>query len=243
MESVDGAVGRSSGHFIHRGLIKLIARTFWPTRSGGWPKTSWRTHFYAVKVWRIFLASGQYFGRSALYQSFEPLDLPGNRPTAKRMEAYGLTDKLHSEATVLDVGCNMGALGVSASAYAKHVTGIDIDDSLIEIASVLAQAVAADNTEFVASSVMDFQSETPFDVILCCAVFSWSGASLDQFISKISSLAAPGALILYESNNYDRTSDSFELEVAAFCNAGYSNVGCGETLFETRRRFYWLKKG
>ncbi len=44
------------------------------------------------------------------YQAFEPLRLPGSRPTLARLAAYGLEAWLPEQATALDIGCNHGYL-------------------------------------------------------------------------------------------------------------------------------------
>lgn len=235
------APGTSSGSYLKWARFVLIFRLVWPTRRGGWPCVTLKQHMAAAAVWRQFLTSGQYFGRRRLYQSFEPLLLPGARSTSSRVEAYGFAQKLEPSFRVLDVGCNMGALTLAAARDVIEVVGIDTDASLLACAEIFATYSASTNVEFRECSFMDFTDEEGFDVVICAAVHQWVGVSFDAFVTQLRAVMKPNSLLLFESNNYDKIAQDFEDEVLVLLQNGFAAISDGQTRHGTLRKHYWLK--
>ena len=215
-----------------------------PTQRGGWPLISAAEHRVAASVWVRFLTTNQYFGRILLYQSFEPLALPGQRPTRERANVYGLSRLISPESRVLDVGSNMGCMSLEAAHRAREVIGIEVNQDLLWIAETLRKHTRQENVRFLSTPFDEFEDREGFDVILASAVHRWTGMPIEAFVVRIKKLLKPGGVLIFESNNYRDLAQEFEAEVQAIVSAGFVAVDSGTSNFDALRKFYalrWMK--
>lgn len=76
--------------------------------------------------------------------------------------------KFAEDATVLDVGCGYGPIGITAAKLASqgHVTMIDINERAVELCKKNAQLNKADNVTILQSDIYESVKGKSFDVIL-----------------------------------------------------------------------------
>lgn len=220
----------------------VLYRSCFPSRAGGWPRIPFRDHVTAATVWRKFVVSDQYFGKDYLYQSYEPLHIPGVRPTARRFEAYRLGEILKPSDAVLDIGCNMGMFALYCAPRVRTVRGIDINPALIDIARYVAVRTGISNCDFRVGDFRDLEGHAAYDVIFAFAVHSWMKLPVDGLLEKLQPMLAAGGRVLVESHNYERTGAEFDSEVGKAVGRGYEILHSGLTHFDTARKFYALAR-
>ena len=103
---------------------------------------------------------------------------------------------------VLELACGTGYWTEVIAAQAEHVTALDINEEVLEIAR--AKRVPAGRVEFTKGSACDIPGSAPRHDALY-AGFWWSHvplAEMDSFLEKASHAVAPGALIAFLDNRY-----------------------------------------
>jgi 2-polyprenyl-3-methyl-5-hydroxy-6-metoxy-1,4-benzoquinol methylase len=184
-------------------IFKEYLFTFFDTKTSFSEK---KTKFFILKK---FSTGNRRFGQYMPYQSFDKLNLRGQRNTSKRLSSYPLS-YLENGMSVLDVGCNMGCLTLTLATDKKYnkstFIGIDCDKEMIDLAIRLKKISQAENTLFYDLAFEDFaMGSTPgkFDIILCLAVEAWTNVKFPDFLQKLELLSNPHTRVLIESNNLD----------------------------------------
>ena len=222
-------------------IVHLLYRMLFPTDEKGWFSIPLRDRITLANIWKMFICSNQYFGGLYLYQSYEPLNVPGSRPTEKRFKEYNLEEIIKPTYKVLDIGCNMGFFSLYSSRYAKKVVGFDINENLIEIANYAKERLGIDNVDFHHGDFNSYQYAEKFDVIYAFAVYKWIGVSMNDLLDRIKPILNDGGYVLIESNNYHVVEEEFELDLDKIRKDEFSIVDSGYTNYETRRKYVVLK--
>lgn len=166
-------------------------------------------------------------GRGDVYQSLEPLLVAGQRPTARRFEAYGLASLLQPDDAVLDIGCNCGFLALTAAAHVRRVHGIDAAPHFIAMAHIAQRELGRTHCRFEVCKLEDFVPAEPFDVVFSFAVHHWLDLPLPEYAAKLRSLLRPGGALLLESHDLGTHDRDWEEKLAVFLAAGFEIVRRG----------------
>lgn len=158
----------------------------------------------------------QAFGGNNLYQSFERLNLDGDRPTVYRIEQYGLKDYLLPNSRVLDIGCNTGFLDLTLSDVCAEITGIEYNDTLVEIAKRVASGLGIENVKFECN---DFNAwakgnKEKFNIVFSFAVHIWLNVEPDDYAQIINNMLLPNGYLIFESQDI-----AHDRKYKNFCNA------------------------
>lgn len=170
-----------------------------------------------------FAQSPQAFGRGSLYQAHEEWGVMGQRPTLARLHTYGIRDFLPAQAEVLDIGCNIGLIGLTLSPAIKSYDGFDNNPVLIEVANILANGKKINNcryhhltfTEFITSNTKQY------DVVFSFAVHVWIGLSMAAYVMHLYSLTKPNGIVVIESNDLAKNDHHFFSNIQAFIDHGF----------------------
>lgn len=158
-----------------------------------------------------------------LYQSFEPAKIVGSRNTEERIAVYGL-EELCSEKRVLDLGCNTGFLAVAVAPHASNVVGIEQEQTLVDIGSLVQTFVGADNVSLQHGDATTFHSDQPFDVVIAAAVHGWMSMPLAALGQRLADLTAEGGAVLFESQGQRSTTvieEGFHEKIIELTKAGF----------------------
>ncbi|MBR0434915.1 MAG: class I SAM-dependent methyltransferase [Lachnospiraceae bacterium] len=185
----------------------------------------------------------ELFGGKKFYQTLPQLGIAGVRPTDVRIEEYGLKE-IVSGKKVVDIGCNCGFLDITISQYAESVTGIEYNDTLVNLSNAISNYLHVGNVTFKQG---DFEKYVPverFDVVLFFAVHGWINLPVENVVSKISSLLNDGGILVFESQKIEEDEELFMRYIAGFTGT------CGMTLLKmgsicddgvTNRKYVVLK--
>ena len=154
----------------------------------------------------------QEFGNDKFYQSLEELEIPGERPTEKRIEIYGLQDIVKNKA-VLDIGSNCGFLDIRLGLWAKSVKGIEYNESLVKIANIVRDYLGRSNVFFESGDFRNFVTTEEYDVIFSFAVHHWIGMAPKAYCRKLVSMLKDKGYIFFESHG---TNDE-DKDYARYC--------------------------
>lgn len=106
------------------------------------------------------------------YHEIPQLGIKGQRTLSRRIAHYNQDD--FKDATVIDLGCNMGQMSFQAQAWhAKHVLGIEFDKAVVKKANEIKDKLNLDNIRFIADDLDSnfFWASMPnFDVVMFLAV-------------------------------------------------------------------------
>lgn len=128
------------------------------------------------------------------YERYDPVTLrPTNDSTTIRLLETGWDTETFRAKTVLDIGCNSGALSIFAVQNgAKHVTAVDVQARLVAFfKSVVDYHSLAITVRKASLDELDPSSDAS-DIVLCMEVLHWivhQGGSLEEAIAKLASLA------------------------------------------------------
>jgi 2-polyprenyl-3-methyl-5-hydroxy-6-metoxy-1,4-benzoquinol methylase len=190
------------------------------------------------EVRKISVKSTQNYGRYGFYQGFERLLLPGQRPIEGRLDSYGLTKFLKPNTMALDIGCNCGFLSLGIAPQIAHITGVDIDSRMIDIARLVARYLRLEErTQFSVGKFEEFEKENiskerRFDLIIATAVHMHVRHGIEEFASVISKLLNFEGLVLLESQDIRTTDWDFPDKVLRFSGTTFKEISRGVTLDE-----------
>jgi SAM-dependent methyltransferase len=186
----------------------------------------------------------QVFGRGEFYQSFEPLGIPGQRPTAERYGIYQLDKHLQTGYKVLDIGCNCGFFTLMIAQRAKSVLGVEINQTLVDIGQVLQVYLGQANVCFKQGSFNKIKFEEKFDFICSFAVHHWLGVSMQTYGRRLHNLLNTGGKVLLESQNIKQQDVDWEEKLLKFRQAGFREIDAGALKDDgiIERRFSVLQK-
>jgi 2-polyprenyl-3-methyl-5-hydroxy-6-metoxy-1,4-benzoquinol methylase len=212
-----------------------------PSNQGPWPRIPLRQHLVNARLWRRFLKTEQYFGGRIFYQSCEPLGLPGQRPTDRRAELYGIDDLVKPTDIVLDIGCNTGFFSMRVAKRAARVDALEKNEQLIEVARRAASFLGVTNVAFSSGDFNEFSPRSAYDVVLAFAVHRWAAPDIASFGERVRGLVKPGGLLFFESNNLARDLE-FDGDTDTLCGMGFERVRTVDTAFDCARRLVVLRR-
>jgi hypothetical protein len=141
------------------------------------------------------------------YQGFESLRILGKRPSACRMEIYGLKQYIHAEMTTLDIGCNVGFFTMHIAPLVKSVVAFDVDLAYIKIARLVQSYCGIDNCRFTKQSLKGVRPAGQYSFVVSTAIHGWSGMSFGDYVDLLDSCLVPGGVLLFESHELDAEND------------------------------------
>ena len=151
------------------------------------------------------------FGNKLTYQSFLKLGLSGQRNNENRLEVYQIPVRLSKNDTVLDIGCNCGFFTLQVAPYVGFITGIDVDEHLINIGERTKILLGIENARFEVRDLWQSDvMERRYSVIFALAIYRWiieSGISKDRFVNKIWDGLMVGGYCFLESHNVKEESE------------------------------------
>ncbi len=165
------------------------------------------------------------FGRKEYYQSYEALNIKGQRPTERRFVEYNLKKYLNKNQSVIDIGCNVGFFSLYISDYVKEIFGIDNNPILIDIANKTRDYVKKFNTTFSINDFHIFKTDKKYDVVLSFAVHLWVNMSFEEYAFKFMSLTKD--IIVIESHDPDKEDIDWSDKKRYFTNNGFTEVDNG----------------
>lgn len=116
-----------------------------------------------------------------------------------------------SNLSLLDIGCGTGDLCLALSSSFRLVTGIDLDEEMLEIAQ--SDKKKAENVDFRHLNMLEMDltfGPESFDAILCFGNTLVHLANLEEiarFLEHAKHLLRPGGKLLMQVINYDRILD------------------------------------
>ena len=112
-------------------------------------------------------------------------------------DTIDLTDK-----TVCDVGCGGGILTESLALYAKHVSGIDLNQSAIQTATEHSRITGLMNIQYQQIDCESFASQNPdhFDVVTCMELLEHVPKP-ESLVEACSKLLKPGGMVFFSTLN------------------------------------------
>ncbi|WP_349657581.1 class I SAM-dependent methyltransferase [Xanthomonas sp. 10-10] len=181
----------------------------------------WQACLHAIQ--QQIAAEPLQFGRGQLYQGHEGWQLSGQRPTLRRLAEYRVDSWLPEQASVLDIGCNIGMFGLALAPVIRSYHGIDHTQALIDIARRLAAACRVDNCQFECSGFAEFMVDDRrrYDVVFSFAVHVWIGIPIAQYAKVLHGLLAPGGRLILESNNLATNDKDFFANIEHVLAAGF----------------------
>jgi ubiquinone/menaquinone biosynthesis C-methylase UbiE len=132
--------------------------------------------------------------------------------------------------TFLDVGCGGGNVTMLASQMVGatgHVTGIDFDEEIINLAREDARKSGADNVTFLVKSAYDIEWRNEYDFAYARFLLSHLQSPF-EVLQKMVSSVKPGALVVAEDIHFSGhvcypECKSFDLYVELFKKAAFNN--------------------
>jgi len=138
---------------------------------------------------------------------------------------------------VLDIGCGVGELSMVAARLvgpSGHVTGIDIDDGALTIATARAREQGLNHVDFVHGNISDYQTDATYDAVIGRHILIHTPDPRVVVGTARSRLNPSGVVVFQE---YDFTvvhrcfpeaplcARMFEIFREFFAKAGHSNIG------------------
>jgi SAM-dependent methyltransferase len=187
-------------------------------------------------------------GPNKIYQSWEDLDINGQRPTEARFSIYGLADIITKDSTVLDLGSNVGFMSLHCARFAKEVYGVERYAHWVEIAELAAECLDMNNCAFHCTDALAFEAPYEFDVILSLSFHHWGPDVFARYVEKvfIGNLKVGGHL-LFESHG-PKSRELFEQYADYLQSVGFAVRYDGECQCPTNyprpnphRKFYMFE--
>ena len=101
--------------------------------------------------------------------------------------------ELPPNARVLDLGGGAGRVALHLAPRVAEVTLVDVSEQLLDVARAQAQRRGVPNLRCVHASVLDFDSDEPFDAVLVMGVCTHlSDDELARFAERVPKLLRPG---------------------------------------------------
>lgn len=143
------------------------------------------------------------YGEGYFYQSLASAGITGLRDTEGRVRAMNLPE-LVAGRTVLEIGCNTGAIALALAKICERIDGFDINPFLIDIGKAAAGHLGIENAHFDVKRFEDVHPETLYDVVLSFANHSTydrnTRQTVEEYFERCRSLLRPGGTLLFESH-------------------------------------------
>ena len=159
------------------------------------------------KIYKILNSEKQQFGRGSFYQSFDELNIKGQRPTNYRIERYNLKKYLDKNKTILDIGNNVGFFDLTIASMVKSIIGIEYNKSLSVIANMTKEFLCINNVNFISGDFNKTNFNEKFDIIFSFAVNYWLGHNAEYHSKTIYNLLNSGGIVIIESQDINSEVD------------------------------------
>jgi demethylmenaquinone methyltransferase/2-methoxy-6-polyprenyl-1,4-benzoquinol methylase len=105
---------------------------------------------------------------------------------------------------VLDVGCGTGGASIACEAFGAHVTGIDRDAGMLEVAA--SESTSVQWLEIDATEIEDHFGPESLDAVVSCLAFSEMSPEVQRYVLSIalSRLRPGGRLVIADEVDPDR---------------------------------------
>lgn len=162
------------------------------------------------KIHKIFISQKHSFGVSdnLLYQSFDQLNIKGQRPTNYRIEKYNLSKYIDKNKTILDIGNNVGFFDLTIASKVKSITGIEYDKSLSTIANLTKEFLNVKNVNFINGDFNKIKFQEKFDIIFSFAVHYWLKHSAEYHSNIIYNLLNENGICIIESQDINSINEA-----------------------------------
>lgn len=194
-------------------------------------------------ILRIMYGESQQFGEAEFYQSLPSIDLEGVRDTRIRLQTYMLEDLIRNE-EVLDIGSNCGFLDLTLASVAKHIDGVEYNESLVMVANEAKNYLEIENVSFFQGDFTRMCVERQYDTVFFFAVHEWIDMSPSDAVEKLCSFLRKEGTIVFESQNWDLGDERFELYCEEMKKRGFRPLREGFVSDDgkTHRKFVILQK-
>ena len=183
------------------------------------------------------------------YQAFEPLYLPGTRPSIQRLDTYRIRHHLAPGGRALDIGCNHGYLLLGLADHLSQGEGFEISRACVEIGQTAAAHLGKHHIQLRQQTFEDFLKEKPerFNLVIACAVHRWIKMPLEKFGEILRELTLPDGIVLVESQGVrspDRVEPDFGAKLNELCRSGFERVEEGTLCDDglNKREFALLRR-
>ncbi len=153
--------------------------------------------FYS-NLFMEYMKSGIEYGANQYYQSSNRLHLNGARSTGLRIKEYEIEKYLTKDMSVLNIGCNIGFLDVEIAPYVNKITGVDINEGVLNVAKQTADYLCVKNASFIHKNVFKDGITDKYDAVLVLAVHG--AVENDDEFCRIEKLLNPNGMIFFESH-------------------------------------------
>jgi tetratricopeptide (TPR) repeat protein len=178
------------------------------------------------------------------YQAFEPLLLPGSRPSMARLRTYQLERYLPENARALDIGCNHGFLLLGLAPQLAYGYGFDISQACVDVGRAVADHLGIHHVELKRQEFEGFVCDEPFDLVIACAVHRWIGMPIEAFGEQLHRFCRRGGIVLLESQGIrstQHTEPDFAAKAERIASAGFAVVDKGSLCDDKLNyREYWI---
>lgn len=186
-----------------------------------------KNFYFFQELYEEYLKANTIYGLNKFYESYYELGIPGVRNTNERLAIYKIHDFLSVDDEVLDIGCNCGFLDMQVAPFVKHITGIDIENTFIDIANKVKTFMGINNCDFICDDFYKHDVNRKFDAIFSFAVHSnlmLSGASAQEYVDRLYELLNYGGHIFFESHNMRNDAKRFRDMCDMFLQKGLKLV-------------------
>ncbi|MFM7061588.1 MAG: methyltransferase domain-containing protein [Actinomycetes bacterium] len=182
------------------------------------------------------------YGEGWFYQSSGRLGISGLRDTDGRIVALDLAELVRGR-RLLEIGCNSGFLTLELARTAAHITAIELNPHLVEIARLAADYCGVTNVAYSVSAFEEFEAAAVFEDVVSFANHStYDGntqQSLEDYFARCHRYTAPGGRLIFESHPPELEGDGFPRTLAIierFYDVEQSFVPDYGTALDKRRR-------
>jgi SAM-dependent methyltransferase len=134
------------------------------------------------------------------YQSYPPLNIKWQRPTASRVWNYGLLKYINKDKEVLDIWWNVWFLSLYLSRFAKHVDIVEYAKYAADIWKYLQEHEKIKNVNIINWDFWEYEPNKKYDVIMSFAVHWWVWIEFNDYIKRISELLKDDWTFIIESH-------------------------------------------
>ena len=134
-------------------------------------------------------------------EQFVPAEMAGELVAAEHLARYGWAGHLVKDRRVLDAGCGVGYGSTMLSdAGAREVTGVDVAESVLEV----ARQGAPQNVRFEVADVASLPyAADSFEAVVCFEVIEHVD-DRNRVLDELRRVLAPDGLLIISSPNRDR---------------------------------------
>lgn len=115
----------------------------------------------------------------------------------EKSHVLGLLDLDPDETEVLDLGCGVGRWTSALAPLCKSVKGVDFSPELLALARSEHEDLGHSNVELVEASVLDFDDDQDFDLVMLMGVLLHiNDSDLERCVSRASAHVRDGGVLL-----------------------------------------------